>query len=96
MNKQTIIESIKAEKPYLQEHFGVEEIALFGSYARGEENADSNVDIMVKMRVKTLRNYIGIIDYLQEKLKAKVDLVTKHDNLSERFLRLITKDIVYV
>ena len=72
------------------------EIALFGSYARGEENADSDVDIMVKMRVKTLRNYIGIIDYLQEKLKAKVDLVTKHDNLSERFLRLITKYIVYV
>lgn len=96
MNKQQIIESIKAEKPYLREHFGVEEIALFGSYARGEEKVGSDVDIMVKMRVKTLRNYIGIIDYLQDKLKAKVDLVTKHDNLSERFLRLVTKDIIYV
>lgn len=96
MNKQSIIESIKAEKPYLQEHFGVEEIALFGSYACGEKKADSDVDILVKMKVKTLRNYIGIIDYLQAKLKAKVDLVPKNDNLSERFLRLITKDIIYV
>lgn len=96
MTKQQIITSIKAEKHYLQEHFGVEEIALFGSYARGEENADSDLDIMVKMREKTLRNYIGIIDYLQDKLKLKVDLVTKHEHLSERFLRLIMKDIIYV
>lgn len=96
MNKLEIIESIKAEKPYLQEHFGVEEIALFGSYARGEEKSDSDIDILVKMRIKTLRNYIGIIDYLQEKLKAKVDLVTKHDFLSERFLRIVNKDIIYV
>ena len=96
MNKQSIIESIKAEKPYLQKQFGVEEIALFGSYARGEENQDSDVDILVKMKIKTLRNYIGIIDYLQEKLKAKVDLVTKQDNISERFARLINKDIIYV
>ena len=96
MNKQSIIESIKAEKTYLQKQFGVEEIALFGSYARGEEKTDSDVDILVKMSVKTLRNYIGIIDYLQEKLKAKIDLVTKHDHLSERFTRLINKDIIYV
>lgn len=96
MNKQSIIESIKAEKPYLKAHFGVEEIGLFGSYARGDEKTESDVDILVNMKIKTLRNYIGIIDYLQDKLKAKVDLVTKHDNLSERFLRLITKDIIYV
>ncbi|HRN94975.1 MAG TPA: nucleotidyltransferase family protein [Chitinophagales bacterium] len=96
MTKKAIIETIKAEKPYLQEKFGVEEIALFGSYARGEENTDSDVDILVKLKIKTLRNYIGIIDFLQEKLHAKVDLVTKHNRLSERFLRLVSKDIIYV
>jgi predicted nucleotidyltransferase len=96
MNKQSIIESIKAEKSYLREHFGVEEIALFGSYARGEEREGSDVDILVKMKTKTLRNYIGIIDYLQDKLKTKVDLVSKSDNLSERFLRLLKKDVIYV
>ena len=96
MNKQEIISSIKAEKPYLEKQFGVEEIALFGSYARGEETPESDIDILVKMKIKTLRNYIGIIDYLQDKFKAKVDLVTKHDFLSERFLRIVNKDIIYV
>ena len=96
MDKQSIIESIKAGKPYLQKQFGVEEIALFGSYARGEEKPDSDVDILVKLKIKTLHNYIAFIDYLQEKLKSKVDVVTKHDHLSERFMKLIGKDIIYV
>lgn len=96
MNKQVIIETIKTEMPYLKEHFGVEEIALFGSYARGEEKADSDVDILVKMNVKTLGNYFEILDYLEAKFHKKIDLVTKHANLSERFLRAVNKDIIYV
>lgn len=96
MNKQTIIESIKAEKPYLKEHFGVEEIALFGSYARGEEKEESDIDILVKMNTKTLNNYFSILDYLEAKFHKKIDLVTKHANLSERFLRIVNKDIIYV
>jgi predicted nucleotidyltransferase len=96
MNKQAIIETIKNAKPYLQEKFGVEEIALFGSYARGEEKENSDIDILVKLNKKTLRNYIGFIDYLQEKLKSKVDVVTKHEHLSDRFLRLVGKDLIYV
>ena len=96
MNKQSIIDSIKAEKPYLQAHFGVEEIALFGSYARGDETADSDVDILVKMKTKTLGNYFSLLDFLEAKFHKKIDLVTKHTNLSERFLRVISKDIIYV
>ncbi|OFY87098.1 MAG: hypothetical protein A3F72_16450 [Bacteroidetes bacterium RIFCSPLOWO2_12_FULL_35_15] len=96
MNKESIIETIKAEKPYLQEHFGVEEIALFGSYARGEENVDSDVDILVNTKIKTLGNYFLLLDYLEAKFHKKIDLVTKHNGLSERFLRLINKDIIYV
>ncbi len=96
MDKQSIIDTIRAEKPYLQTQFGVEEIALFGSYARGEEQPGSDVDILVKMNDKSLRSFIGIIDYLQKKLDRKIDLVTKHKYLSERFLSLVNKDIIYV
>ena len=96
MNKNTILEYLKSEKPYLSKTFGVDEIAVFGSYARGEENSNSDVDLLVKMKSYTLHNYIGIIDYLQSKLKLKVDLVAKNDYLSERFKKLIGKDIIYV
>ena len=96
MNKQSIIESIKAEKPYLQKQFGVEEIALFGSYARGDEKTNSDVDILVKMKTKTLSNYFSLLDYLEAKFRKKIDLVTKHKDLSEQFTRVIHKDIIYV
>lgn len=96
MDKQSIIDIIREEKPYLQTQFGVEEIALFGSYARGEEQPGSDVDILVKMNDKSLRSFIGVIDYLQIKLDRKIDLVTKHKYLSDRFLSLVNKDIIYV
>ena len=96
MTRESIIESIKQEKPYLQEKFGVEEIGLFGSYARGEEVSDSDIDILVKMDTKTLKNYFSLLDYLEKKFQKKIDLVTRHANLSERFTRMINKDIVYV
>lgn len=96
MNKQQIISSIKEEKPYLLEHFGVEEIALFGSYARDEQKEDSDVDILVSTKIKTLSNYFSLLDYLESKIQKKIDLVTKHKGLSERFSKLISKDMIYV
>lgn len=96
MNKQNILDLIRTEKPYLQAHFGVEEIALFGSYARDEAKSESDVDILVNMKIKTLGNYFSLMDYLEMKLQKKIDLVTKHSNLSERFVRIINKDLIYV
>ena len=96
MNKQLIIDSIKSEKAFLQDNFGVEEIALFGSYARGEETMNSDVDILVKMKIKTLHNYFSLLDFLESKFHKRIDLITKHNNLSERFLRVISKDMIYV
>ena len=96
MNTLRIIEMIKAEKPYLKEKFGVEEIALFGSYARGDEQPDSDLDIMVKLNNRSLTSYFGLLDFLELKLNKKIDLITKHKNLSERFLFFTNKDILYV
>lgn len=96
MDRQKIIQILKDEKPVLQQQFGVEEIALFGSYARNEATAGSDVDLLVKMNDKSLRGFIGFIDYLQEKLQLKIDLVLKTKFLSPRFSNLIEKDIILV
>ncbi|MDI1354459.1 MAG: nucleotidyltransferase domain-containing protein [bacterium] len=96
MDKKGIIDTIKTEKAFLKERFGVDEIALFGSFARDEGKADSDVDILVTTRIKNLVNYFSLLDYLESKFHKKIDLVTKHSGLSERFLRMISKDIIYV
>jgi hypothetical protein len=96
MDKAYIIETIKTEKPYLQDKFGVEEIALFGSYMRGDQEPDSDIDILVKFNNRSLTSYFGLLDFLQAKLKRKIDLVTKHKNLSERLLYFANQNIEYV
>jgi hypothetical protein len=90
------LDILKAEKPVLMRDFGVEEIAVFGSVARGDEHTGSDVDILVKRKIQTLDNYFKILDYLESKLHRRIDLVTLHTGLSERFLRVIKKDLVYV
>jgi predicted nucleotidyltransferase len=90
------IDILKSEKPVLMGKFGVEEIALFGSAARGEETPESDIDILVKRKIQTLENYFNILDCLESKLHRKIDLVTLHSGLSERFLRIIKKDLIYV
>lgn len=96
MNKQRVIETLKNEKPFLQQQFGVEEIALFGSYARDEAKPGSDVDILIKMNDKSLRGFIGVIEYLQDKLQLKIDIVLKTKFLSKQFSSLIAKDLIYV
>ena len=96
MNKQGIIETISSEKKYLQTQFGVEEIALFGSHARDEAQSGSDVDILVKLNSRSLNNYFNLLDFLEARLHTRIDLVTKHKNLPETFIRLINKDIIYV
>lgn len=97
MNKTNIIEIIRNEKPYLQSKFGVEEIGLFGSYARCEEKENSDVDILVTIKTPpTIASLIGISDYLKEKLNIKIDLTRKGPHLSSRFLNLIQRDLIYV
>lgn len=95
MNKQTIIACITAEKPYLKEHFGVEEIALFGSYARGEEKKDSDVDILVSLKKPSYSLLMGLYVYLEKKLNSKIDITRKGPHISERFFKHISKDLIY-
>lgn len=96
MYNQQVFNILKSEKSKLASDFGVEEIAFFGSYARGTELPDSDVDVLVTLRSPTFKDFMGAYLYLEKILNKKVDMVTKHKNLSKRFLSLIEKDLVYV
>lgn len=96
VDKQAIITTIKNEKPYLKEHFGVEEIALFGSYSRGEENLESDIDILVTINKPSYNLLMGLYLYLEKKLNSKIDIIRKGPHVSERFLTHISKDLIYV
>ena len=58
--------------------YGATKVAIFGSYARGEEEADSDIDILVSFKSpKSLFQLVRIEDELREALHRPVDLITE-------------------
>ncbi len=81
--KQKIIPILKSRK--------VTKASIFGSYARGEQNKKSDIDILVKVDNSVgLIEFIGLKLMLQKVLKRKVDLVeyeTIRPEIKESILR---------
>jgi predicted nucleotidyltransferase len=58
--------------------YGVRKIGLFGSYARGEERTDSDLDVLVEFeKRKSLLTLVRIERELSELIGVKVDLLTE-------------------
>ncbi|NJE03347.1 nucleotidyltransferase [Thermococcus sp. MV11] len=73
------IEAILREhKEELRRRFGVSSIAIFGSYARGEQTELSDVDILVEFERPIGWEIVDLKDYLESLLGVEVDLVTKN------------------
>ncbi len=96
MEQQEIINTLKKEKPYLQKQFGLLTIGLFGSYAKGQEQPDSDIDLLVELIEPRFSYLAGLQIYLENKLGQTVDLTRKRKGISEQFLNRIEKDIYYV
>ncbi len=96
MKKEEIIEALQTDKQYLKDNFGVVSIALFGSYAKGVEKSDSDVDFFVEFREPSYSFLMGLYVFLENKLKSKVDIVRKGPHISERFFNTIKSELIYV
>ena len=86
-------EDIRYHVVSLSEQYGAAKVSLFGPYARGEANEDSDIDILLeKGDIKGLQ----VLDFqedLARRLDRPVDVVTTA-GASERFLAKIRQDEV--
>ena len=79
----------------LIEKYGLSILAVFGSYGRGQENQNSDVDILVDFKKPIGVEFIDLADELENILKLKVDLVSKN-GLKPQYFEVIEKDLNYV
>lgn len=71
------IEEIKEKTVPVARSFDIQRMFLFGSYARGEANDRSDVDIYIeKGSLKSLIQYYDFVAQMQKKLECHVDVVT--------------------
>ncbi len=96
MTKNELLAKLHSSKDELKQQFGIEEIALFGSYARGEAHEDSDVDIAIlKMNLKSGFDIINAKNYLQNYLQRSVDIGT-FKSMKTFIKNRIKKDFIYV
>lgn len=80
MNRDNVLNVLRAHKGTLAQRFGVTELALFGSFARDQATDDSDVDILVRFDVPpNWQRYFGAQGYLEDLLGRPVDLATNQD-----------------
>ena len=75
--------------------FGISRIGIFGSVARGEQTAESDVDILVEFGRPVGIEFIDLSHLLEKELNGKVDVVSRK-GVKERYFKEIERDIVYV
>jgi predicted nucleotidyltransferase len=96
MTQSELLTKLAEVKHELHQRFGIEQIALFGSYARGEETQESDVDIAIlKSSRKNFFLRMKAIDFLKEYLHKDVDM-GYFDSMRTFIKNRIKKDLIVV
>jgi uncharacterized protein len=95
MNRDTLISFLKNNLTIIQS-YGVNSLALFGSFARDEAQNNSDLDLLVEFQGKvTFDQYMDLKFFLEDNLGLSVDLVTKK-MLKPQIIDSVEQDLIYV
>ncbi|MGC9424044.1 nucleotidyltransferase family protein [Vibrio sp.] len=93
-----IKKKLELHKEELKQRYNIKELGIFGSYVRGEERKDSDLDVLTEFEDGAkigLLEFISVENYLSDLLGVKVDLVEK-SALKPRIGRHILNEVVYL
>jgi len=95
MTKDDIIKKLAQDKPMLQRQFKVRKIALFGSWARGDQRQDSDIDILVDVDPSIGLEFVSLAEKLEQILHNPVDLISSR-SVCPNFSKFIEQELIYV
>ena len=93
-----VIQTLQRNLSILKTKYPLQTLAVFGSYSRGEETANSDLDIVYETLPDTylsLRNYLSLQKELHQITHLKIDLVNKK-YINEVVWLTAQKDVIYV
>jgi uncharacterized protein len=96
MNRQEILDRLRDNERVLRAH-GVMHAALFGSRARGDEQPDSDIDIMIEVAPDvrmTVYDYVGLKETIASLFEGRVDVVSRAA-LKHYVRPAVTADAIY-
>ncbi|MBU1076404.1 MAG: nucleotidyltransferase family protein [Spirochaetes bacterium] len=87
---------LSTKKEKIQKEYNVKEIGIFGSYVRGEEKKDSDIDVLVEFDEPIgFFKFLELEEYLEELFGIKVDLVSKKA-LKPVIGKYIKKEVTFI
>lgn len=95
MTKEYIIDFLTTHKQILQDEFALTKIGLFGSYAKGTADKNSDIDVVIESKQKDFFLREELREYLEKSFKLPVD-VGYLDSIRKYYRDKIEKDIIYV
>ncbi len=96
MSHAEILKILRAFKETCAEQYGIISLGLFGSAARDEGQAGSDVDVVIKLKKQDLFVMIGIKQDLEETLQANVDVFSYREKMNTFLKNRIDKEAIYV
>lgn len=94
LTAENILAALNAHSEKLYE-LGARKLGLFGSFVRGEQTPDSDIDILVTMARPSYDDYCKVKFYLEDFFGREVDLVME-DGLKEELCPYIMSEVVNV
>ena len=96
MNKESIYHILSQNRATIKS-YGISTLGIFGSYVRGEQTSESDIDLFVEFEKgkKSYRQYINLVYFLEDLLKKQVDVLTSK-SISPLFKEQIKKEMTYV
>lgn len=91
-----VLSILKKYKMENKDRFGIESMGLFGSYARQENNSESDIDVCVKLSSPSYINRATIKDELEEEFGIDVDVISLSAKMDEGFKTNLLNEAIYV
>lgn len=96
MSASEIIRLLSELKAEVRQRYKAEIKGLFGSYMRGEEKEESDIDVLVEFdEGANLLDFTGLSLFLEEKLNRHVDVVIE-STIRQEIKTDIFREIVYI
>ncbi len=93
-HREEVLEKLKEARADLKQKYSVVRIGVFGSFAKDESTAQSDVDILVELAKPTFDNYMDLKFKLEDMLGRDVDLVLA-DTVKPRLKPIIDREVRY-
>ncbi len=96
MQKEEILSALRQYKRDHADQYGIIDLGVFGSVARGESISSSDIDLCVRTEQPDPFSLVHIKEDIENILNIPVDIIRLRDGMNPHLRARIDKEVLYV